>query len=173
MRKRKKYVSFVVVVVVQLLSHILLFATPWTAAWQPSLSLTISQSLPKFMSMESVMLSNHLILCHRFSSCLQSFPASESFSSESAFCIRWPQYWSFSCSITTSNGSTGLISYRIDWFELLSVQATLKRLLQHHNSKASVLQHSAFFMVQLSHAYMATWKIIDLTRRNFVSKVMS
>ena len=128
-------------------------ATPWTAARQASLSFTISRSLLKLMSIESVMPSNHLVLCHPL--LLPSvFPRIRVFSSESAVCIRWPKYWSFS--ISPSNEYSGLIPFRIDWFGLLAVQGTLKSLLQHHISKASVLQFSAFFMVQLSHPYMTT-----------------
>ena len=136
-----------------------------------SLSFTISQSLLKLMSVESVMPSNHLILVIPFS-CLQSFPASGSFLM-SWFCIMWPKYWSFSFSISPSNEYLGLISFRIDWLDLLAVQGTLKSLLQHHSSKASILRRSAFFIVQLSHPYMTTGKIIVLTRWTFVDKVMS
>ena len=137
------------VVVVQSQSRVKLFATPSTTAHQVSLSSTISQSLLKFMCIESVMLSYHLILCHPL--LLPSvFPSIGVFSSELALHIRWPKYWSFTFSISPSNEYSGLISFRIDWFDLLAVQGTLESILQHHSSKASVLQHSAFFMVQLS-----------------------
>ena len=135
---------------------------------QASLSITNSQSLLKLMSIESVMPSNHLILRPPFSSCLQSFPAS----GESVLHIRWPKYWSFSFSISPSSEYSGLISFRIDWFDPLAVQGTLKSLLQYHISKASVLQHSTFFIVQLSHPYMTTGKTIALIRRTFIGKVM-
>ena len=158
---------------VQLLSHVWLSGTPWTAARQASLSITNSRSLLKLMSIELVMPSNHLILCHPFSSCLQSFPVSGSFSNKSVLCIRWPKYWSFSLSISPFNEYSELISFRMDWFDLLAVQGTLKILLQHHSWKASVLWCSAFFMVQLSHPYMTTGKTIALTRRTFVGKIMS
>ena len=124
------------------------------------------------MSIESVMPSNHLILCHPLLLLPSSFPSSRVFSNESALCIRWPKYWSFSFSISPSNEYSGLISFRIDWFDLLAVQGTLKSS-QHHSSKASILQHSAFFVVQLSHPYMTTGKNISLTRQTFVGKVMS
>ena len=124
------------------------------------------------MCIESVMLSNHLVLCS--SLLLPSiFPSIRIFSNKSALCIKWPEYWSFSFSINPSNEYSGLISFRIDWLDLLAVQRTLKSLLQHHSSKASILQHSAFFIVQLSHPYMTTGEIVALTRRAFVSKVMS
>ena len=125
------------------------------------------------MSIELMMPSNHLILCHPL--CLQSsiYPTITVFSNESVLCIRWPKYWSFSFSIKTSNEYSGLGSFRMDWLDLLAVQGTLKSLLQHHNSKASILWHSAFFIVQLSHPYMTTGKTIALTRRTFVGKVMS
>ena len=132
--------------------------TPWTAARQASLSFTSSQSLLKLMSIESVMPSNHFILCHPFLLLLSIFPSIRVFSNESVLHIRWPKYWSFSFSISPSNEYSGLISFRIDWFDLLAVQGTLKSLLQHHNSKASILQRSVFFMVQLSHLYRSTWK---------------
>ena len=138
---------------VQSLSCIRLFATPWTAACQASLSITKSHSLLKLISTESVMQSNHLILCRPL--LLPSiFPSIRVFSSESALRIKWPKYWSFSFGISPSSEYSGLISFRIDWFDLLAVQGTLKSLLQHHNSKASVLRCSAFFTVQLSHPYM-------------------
>ena len=138
-----------------------------------SLSITSSQSLLKLLSIESVMPSNLLILCCPLL-CLPSvFPNFRVFSNESVLYIRWPKYWSFCFSISPSNEYSGLISFRIDWFDLLAVQETLKSLLQHHSSKASILQHSAFFVVQLSHPYMTTGKTIALTRQTFVGKVMS
>ena len=139
---------------VQLLSHVRLFATPWTEARQPSLSITNSWSLLKFMSTESVMPSNHFILCRPLLLPLSIFPSIRVFSSESVLHIRWPKYWSFSFIISPSNECSGLISFRMDWLDLLAVQGTPKSLLQHHSSKASVLQSSAFFIVQLSHLYM-------------------
>ena len=125
------------------------------------------------MSIKLVMPSNHLIFCHPILLLPSIFPSIRVFSSESVLCIRWPKYWSFNFSISPSNEYSGLISFRMDWFDLLEVQGTLKSLLQHHNLKASILQHSAFFMVQLSHPYMTTGKTIALTRRTFVGKVMS
>ena len=139
-------------------SHIWLFASPRTAAHQASLSFTISWSLLKLMSIELVMLSKHLVLYRLLLLLSSIFPCIRIFSSESVLCIRWPKYWSFSFSISLSNEYSGLISFRIDWLDLLVVQGTLKSLLQHHISKASVLQSSAFFMVQLSHPYMPTGK---------------
>ena len=144
---------------------------PWTAACQASLSITNSQSLPKLMSIESVMLYNHLIFCHPLLLLPSIFPSIRVFSNESVLHIRWPKYWSFSFSISPSNEYSGLISFRKDWLDLLAVQGTRKSLLQHHSSKASVLRRSAFFMVQLSHSYMTTGKTIALTRWTFVSKV--
>ena len=158
---------------VQSLSHVRLFVTPWTAARQASLSITNSSSLLKLMATESVMPSNHLILCCPLLSLPSIFPSIRVFSNESALHIRWPKYWSFSFNINPSNVHTGLISFRMDWLDLLAVQGTLKSLLQHHCSKASILQHSAFFIVQLSHPYMTTGKTIALTRRTFIGKVMS
>ena len=159
---------------VQSLSHVQLFATPWTAAHQASLSLTNSQSPPKPMSIESVMPSNHLILCRPLLFLPSIFPSIRVFSNESALCIRWPKYWSFSYNISPSNKHPGLISFRMDWLDLLAVQETLiKSLLQHHSSKASTLRHSAFFTVQLSYPYMTTGKTITWTRLTFVGKVMS
>ena len=158
---------------VQLLSRVGLFATPWTAAHQASLSITNPWSLLKLMSIESVMPSNHLILCHPLLPPSSIFPSIRFFSNELVLRIRWPKYWSFSSSISPSNEYSGLIPFRMDWLDLLAVQGTLKSLLQHHSSKASILQCSAFFIVQLSHPYMTTGKIIALTRRTFVSKVMS
>ena len=140
------------VVVLQWLSCVPLFATPWTVAHHASLSFTVSWSWLKLMSIESMMLSNHLILCHL----LLLLPSVRVFSNESALLIRWPKYWSFSFSISPSKGYSVLIFFRIDWFDLLAVQGTLHSLLQHHSSKASIFQCSAFFMVQLSHPYMTT-----------------
>ena len=150
-------------VAVQSLSHVRLFATPRTAARQASLSIT-NWSPPKPMSIESVMPSNHLILCHSLLLLPSIFPRIRVFSSESALPIRWPKYWSFSFNISPSNEHPGLISFRMDWLELLAVQGTLKSLLQHHSSKASILWCSAFFIVQLSHPYMTIGKTIALTR---------
>ena len=156
---------------VQLLSHIQLFATPWTAAFQVSLSVTNSKSLLKIMSTESVMPSNHLILCHPLLLPPSVNPSIRVFSNESVLRIRWPKYWSFSFSISPSNECSGLISFRMDWLDLLVVQGTLKSLLQHHSSKASNHRRSAFFMGQLSHPYMTTGKTIALTIWTFVGKV--
>ena len=155
------------------LSLVQLFVTPWTAAFQASLSITNSWSMLKLMSIESVMPSNHLILCHPLLLLPSIFPSIRVFCNESVLCNRWPKDWSFSFSISPSNEYLGLISFRMDWLDLLAVQGTLKSLLQHHSSKASILQHSALFTVQLSRPYMTTGKPIALTRRNFVSKVMS
>ena len=146
-------------VVVQSLSHVWLFATSWTAARQASMSFTISQSLLEHMCIELVMPSNYLILCHPLLLLSSNFPSNRVFSSELAFHIRWPKYWSFS--ISPSDEYSELISFRIDWFGLLAIQGTLKSLLQHHSSKASILQCSAFFIVQLSHPYMATVKTVN------------
>ena len=157
---------------VQLLSCVRLFVTPWTAACLASLSITNTQSLPKLMAIEPVMPSNHLILCHSLLP-LSIFPIIRVFSNESVLSIRWPKYWSFSFSISPSNEYSGLISFRMDCLDLLAVQWTLKSLLQHHSSKASILLHSAFFKVQLSHPYMTTGKTVVLTRWTFVCKVMS
>ena len=156
---------------VQSLTHVWLFAIPWTAARQASLSITNSQSPHKPMSIELVMPSNHLILCHPLLLVPSIFPSIRVFSNESIPRIRWTKYWSFSFSISPSNEYSGLISFRIDWLDLLAVQGTLKSLLQHHGSKASILQLSVFFIVQLSHLYMTTGKTIALTRWTFVSKV--
>ena len=156
---------------VQSLSRVGLFATPWTAARQASLSIINSRSLLKLMSIESVMPSNHLILCHPLLLLPSNFPSIRVFSNESVLRIRWPEFWSFSFSVSPSNEYSGLISFRIDWFDLHAVQGTLKSLLQHRSSKASILQCSAFFMVQLSHPYMTTRKTIALTRRTFVGNV--
>ena len=147
--------------------------TPGTAAHQASLSITNSRSLLKVISIESVMPSNHLILCRPLLLLPSIFPRIRVFSNESTLCMRWPKYWSFSFSINPSNEYSGLISFRMDWLDLLNVQETLKSLLQHHSSKASILHCSAFFMVQLSHPYMTTRKTIALTRWPFVGKVMS
>ena len=157
---------------VQSLSHVWLFATPWIAAHQASLSITNSWSSPKLICNKSVMPSSHLILCRPF--LLPPIPPSiRVFSNESALCNRWPKYWSFSLNISPSNEHPGLSSFRMDWLDLLAVQGTLKSLLQRHSSKASILQCSAFFIVQLLHPYMTTWKTIALTRWTFVDKVMS
>ena len=153
--------------------HVRLFVTPWTAARQSSLSITYSRSPPKPISIESVMPSDHLILCHPLILQPSVFPSIRVFSNESALCIRWPKYWSFSFNISPSNEYPGLISFRMDWLDLLEVQGTLKSLLQYHSSKASILRCSAFFIVQFSHPYMTTGKTITLTRRTFVDKVMS
>ena len=158
---------------VQLFSCVRLFATPWTAACQASLSITNSQSLLKLMSIESVIPSIHIILCCPLLLLPSIFPSIRVFSSESVPCIKWPKYWSFSFSVSPSNEYSGLTSFRIDWLDLLAVQETLKGLLQHHSSKPSILHRSAFFMVHLSHPYMTTGKTIALTRQTFVSKVMS
>ena len=157
---------------VQLLSHAQIFATPWTAAHQTSLSITNSQSLLKLMSIKSVIPSNHLILCRPLLLLSSIFPSIRVFSNESVLHIKWPKDWSFSFSISPSNEYSGLISLRIHWFDLLAVQGTLNSLFQHHSSKASILQHLAFFIVQLSHPQMTTGKTIALTRRTSVSKVM-
>src|SRR5574340_114542 len=158
---------------VQSLSRVRLFVTPWTAACQASLSIINSWSLLKLVSIELVMPSTHLILCHPLLLLPSIFPSIRVFSNESVLRIRWPKYWSFNFSISPSNEYSGLISCRIDWLDLLSVQGTLKILLQHHSSKASILWCSAFFIVQLSHPYMTTGKTIALTRWTFVGKVMS
>ena len=156
---------------VQSLIHVQLFAAPWTAARQASVSFAISRSLRKLMSIESVMPSNHHILCCPLLLLPSIFPRIRVFSNELTLCIRSPQCWCFS--ISSSNEYSGLMSIRMDWFDLLAVQGTLKSLLQYHNSKASVLQCSAFFIVQLSHPSMTTGKTIALTRWVFVGKLMS
>ena len=161
----------VYVIVVQLLSHDQFFATRWTVARQASLSSTISWSFLRFMSIESVMLSNHLIICHPLLLLPSFFPRIRVFSNELAFHIMWPKYWSFS--ISSSNEYSGLSSFRIDWFDLLAVQGTLKSLLQHCNSKASILWCSAFFMDQFSYLYMTTGKKYSFDYTFFVGKVMS
>ena len=158
---------------VQSLSRVQLFAIPWTAAPQNSLSITNPKSLLKLMSIESVMPSNHFILCRPLLLPPSIFPSTRVFSNESALCIRWPKYWNFSFSISPSSEYSGLISFRMDWLDLLAVQQTLKSLLQYHSWKAPILWHSAFFIVQLSHSYMTTGKTIALTRQTFVDKVMS
>ena len=155
---------------VQSLSPVSLFATLWTTARQASLSITNSQSPPKPMSIELVMPSNYLILGRPLLLLPSIFPSIRVFSNESALLIRWPKYWSFSFNVSPSNGHPGLISFRMDWLDLLAVQRTLKSLLQHHSSKASILQHSAFFTVQLSHPYVTTGKTIALTRWTLLTK---
>ena len=158
MERRKRISS------VQSLCHVQLFATPWTAPCQTSLAITNSQSLLKLMSIESVMPSNDLILCHPLLLLPSIFPSIRVFSNESVFRIRWPKYWSSSFSISPFNEYSGLISFRMDWLDLLAVQGTLKSLPQHHSSNTSILWHSAFFIVLLSHLYMTTGKTIALTR---------
>ena len=158
---------------VQLLSHVWLFETPWTAANQASLSIINSQSLLNLMSIESVMPCNHLILCHPLLLLPSIFPSIRVFPNESVLCIRWSKYWSFNFNISPSDEYSGLISFRMDWLDLLAIQGTLKSLLQHHSSKASILWCSAFFIVQLSHPYMTTGKTKALARQTFVGKVMS
>ena len=149
------------------------FVTPWTAARQASLSITNSWSLLKLMSIDSVMPSNHLILCRPLLLLPSIFPSIRVFSNESVLHIGWPKYWSFSFSISPSNEYLGLISFRMDWLDPLAVQGTRKSLLQHHSSEASILRCSAFFMVQLSYPYMNTGKTIALTRQTFIGKIMS
>ena len=159
---------------VQSLSHIRLFVIPWTEAHQASLSITNSQSLLKLMSTELVMPSNHLILCCHPLLLLHSvLPSIRVFSSESALRIRCPEYWSCSFSLSPPNEHSGLMSFRMDWLDLLAVQGTLKSLLQHHSSKASILRRSAFFTVQLSHPYMTTGKTIALTRWPLLTKLFN
>ena len=158
---------------VQSLSCIWLFATPWTAALQASLSITNSKSLLKLMSIKSVMPSNHLILCRPLFLLPSIFPSIRIFSNESVLRIRWPKYWSFRFSISPSNEYSGLISFRMDWLDLLAEQGTLKSPLQYHRSKGSILQCSAFLIVQFSHPHMTTGKTIALTRRTYIGKVMS
>ena len=145
---------------------------PWNATRQAPLSITNSQSLLKFMSIESVMPSNHLILYHPLLLPPSIFPSIRVFTNESYLCIRWPMYWSFSFNISPSNEYSGLISFRMDWLDILAVQRTPKSLLQHHSSKASILQRSGFFIVQLSHSYMTTGKTIAMTTQTFVGKEM-
>ena len=158
---------------VQLLSHVRLFATPWTAARQASLSITDSWSLLTLMSIELVMPSNHLILCHPVLLLSAILSSIRVFPNESILHIRWSKFWSFSFSISPANEYSGLISFRMDWLDLLAVQGTLKSLLQHHSSKSSLLLHPAFLIVQLSHPYVTTGKTITLTIRAFVNKVVS
>ena len=158
---------------VQLLSRVRLFVTPWTAAHQASFPITNSRSLFKLTSIESVMPSNYFILCRFLLLPPSIFPSIRVFSNKSVLCIRWPKYQSFSFNIRPSNEHSGLISFRMDSLDLLAVQGTLESLLQHLSSKESFLQHSAFFIVQLSHPYMTTGKTIALTRWTFVGKVMS
>ena len=155
---------------VQLLSHVCLFATPWTVACQASLFVTNSWSLFKLMSIGSEMPSNHLILCHPFLLPPSIFPSIRVFSNESALRIRWPKYWSFSFNISPSNEHSGLISFRMDWLDLLAVQGTLESLLQYHSTKASILLCSASFRVQFLYPYVTTGK---MTRQTFVGKVMA
>ena len=155
---------------IQSLSRVWLFATTWTTAHQASLSITNSRSLLKLISMESVMPSNYLTLCCPLLLPSSVFPSIRIFSNESVLCIRWPEYWSFSFSISPSNEYSGLISFGMGGLDLLAVQGTLKSLLQHHSSKASIVQCSAFFIVQLSHPYVTTGKTIAVTRRTFVDK---
>ena len=159
--------------VVQSFSSVWLFATPWTAACQASLSFTISQSLLKLISIESVMPFNHLVLCCPLCPLPSIFPRIRVFSNKSSLYIRWPKYWNFSFNISPSNEYSGLISFRMDWLDLLTVQGTLKSLLQHHSSKPLILRCSSFCIVQLSHPYMTTGKTIALTRQTFTGKVMS
>ena len=158
---------------VQFLSRVWLFATPWITARQASLFNTNSRSTLRLTSIESVMPSSHLILCHPLLLLPQIPPSIRVFSNESTLRMRWPKYWSFSFSIIPSKEISWLISFRMDWLDLLAVQGTLKSLLQHHSSKASILRRSPFFTVQLPHPYMTTGKTIALTRRTFVGKVMS
>ena len=158
---------------VQSRSHVRLFETPWITALEASLSITNSWSSLKLTSIESVMPSSHLIFCRPLLLLPPIPPSIRVFSSESTLRMRWPKYWNFSFSISPSNEHPGLVSFRMDWFDLLAVQGILKSLLQHHSSKASILWHSAFFTVQLSHPYMTTGKTIALTRRTFVGKVIS
>ena len=157
---------------VKFLSRVRLLATPWTAARQASLSIINSRSLLKLMSIESVMPSNHLILCPPLLLLSSIFPSIRGFSNESVLHIRWPKHWSFSFSVSPSNEYSGLISFRMDWLDLLAVQGTLKSLLQLNSSKASILRCSALFIVQFSHPYMTSGKTIAMTRWTFVGKVM-
>ena len=157
-------------VVVQLLSRVWLFETQWTAAHQASLSFTISLNLLKLISIELVMPSNHLILCVPLLLLPSIFPSIRVFSNESLLCIRWPKYWGFSLSMSPSNEYSGLLSFRMNWFNFLAVQGTLKSLLQHRSSKASILWHSAFFIVQFAHQNMTTGKTIALTKRTLLTK---
>ena len=172
-KSRLSWRSMLIFSSVQSLSGVRLFATPWIAPRQASLSITNSRSWPRLTSIESVMPSRHLILCHPLLLLSPIPPSIRVFSNESARRMRWPKYWSFSFSIIPSKEISGLISFRRDWLDLLAVQGTLKSLLQHHSSKASILRRSAFFTVQLTHPYMTTGKTIALTRRTFIGKVMS
>ena len=158
---------------VQSLSGVWLFVTPWTAAYQASLSITNSWSLLKLMSIELVMPSNHLILCYPLLLLPSIIPSTRVFSNELVLCMRWPEYWSFSFSISPSNEHPGLISFRMNWLDLLAVQGTLKSLLQHHSLKAPIVWCSVFFTVQLSHPYMTAGKTKVLTTWTFVGKIMS
>ena len=158
---------------VQSLSHVWLFAIPWTTAHQASLSITNCQSLSKLISTELVMSSNHLILCHSLLLLPSVFPNIKVFSNEATLRIRWSKYWSFSFNVSPSNEHPGLICFRMGWLDLLAVQGTHKSLLQHHSSKASILQCSAFFIVQSSYPYMTTRKTVTLTRWTFADKIMS
>ena len=167
-----RYTCVIIIVVVQSLSYVWIFAAPWTTACQASLSIINSPSLLKLMSIELVMPSSHVILCGPLLFPPSIFPSIRVFSNESVLCIRWPKYWSFSFSISPSKEHPGLI-FRMDWLDLLAVQWSLTNLFQHHSSKASILWHSAFFTVQLSHPYMTTGKTIALTRQTFIGKVMS
>ena len=153
-----------------MLRYVQLFEAPWTAAYQASLSITNTQSLLKLMSIETVMPSNHLILCHPLLLSFLIFPSIRAFSKESALLIRWPKYWSFSFNISPANEHSGLISFKIDWLGLPAVQRTLKSILQHHSSKASILWCSAFLIIQLSHPYMTIRKTIALTRWTILAK---
>ena len=155
---------------VQLLSHVRLFVNPWTAARLASLSITTSQSLPKLISVESVMPSNHFMLCHPLLLLPSILPSIRVFSNESVLCIWWPKYWSFRFSISPSSEYSGLIFFRIDQLDLLGVQGILKSLIQHHSPKASILRYSAFFIIQLSHPYMTTGKTIALISRPLLAK---
>ena len=155
------------IVVILSLSHVRVLVTPWTAAHQASLYITNSWSLLKLMSIKLLMPSSHLILCRPLLFLPLLFPSIRVFSNESALPIRWPKYWTFIFSISPSNEHSGLIFFRMDWLDLLAVQGTLKSLLQHHTSKASILRHSAFFIVQLSHAYVTTGETIALCRRTY------
>ena len=168
-----KPLSFYIISSVQSFSRVQLFTTPWIAACQASLSFTNSWRSPKLLSVESVMPSSHLILCRLLLLLPPIPPSIRVFSNESTLCMRWAKYWSFSFSISPSKEHPGLISFRMDWLDVLAVQGTLKSLLQHHSSKASILQLSAFFTVQLSYPHMTTGNTIALTRRTFVGKVTS
>ena len=167
------YISICKISSVQSLSCVRLFATPWIAVLQASLSITISRSSLRLTFIESVVPSSHLILCHPLLLLPTILPSIRVFSNESTLHMRWPKYWSFSFSIIPCNKHSGLISFRMDWLDLHAVQGTLRSLLQHHSSKASILWRSAFFTVQLSHPYMTAEKTIALTRQTLVSKVMS